>query len=592
MHDLTRQNHRRPQTLIYKLDCASDSLATKAITLDEDVLRQMSARGAATTPRQKPPTKDEMRNTYRPSIEPAWLKHDRQVLRFFAYFQEPVVEHPTENFRIRNIVITYFLEDGSIRITEPKVENSGIWPQGPFVNRHKIPKTEGGSQFFGPADFKIGTDVTLYSRTFRVVDADEFTKFFYKEANIDIGVPESAPIDTFTETAAFKKHGATNKVGFPSDVMEGKEYTELKLGGSRKNHRLEQFLQNDRKVLRFYAYWDDPTRYGTRQYFIMHYFLSDDTVEINNNYARNSGRDPYPVFFTRGPLELNPSITTTPGMIKEPSPLLSPKDIEIGKTIPVYGREFFVYDCDEATKVFYETFMNKVVQPVIVPEEEKVHLQLRYPPHNGFGGEEDSLGSCIHLRPKPPRKDLVKLMTNSDRILRFEAVPENNVPEDAHRKFIIGVFLSDDTVAVWEVRQRNSGCCEGKFKERGVTINPGTGKQFRPADFAVGVRCYISAMPFKILRADEYTLRYMEDNAGEFHQSSMGHISHKLAGLEAPASGAQALSPEDFREHVRSGLGVDLSDQEIITILRGCCVPDTANISFANLFEQQKGFGF
>ena len=45
--------------------------------------------------------------------------------------------------------------------------------------------------------------------------------------------------------------------------------------------------------------------------------------------------------------------------------------------------------------------------PVPVPDEAKVHLQLLYPPHNGFGGDEDSLGSCLQLRPKPPRKDLV-----------------------------------------------------------------------------------------------------------------------------------------------------------------------------------------
>ena len=37
----------------------------------------------------------------------------------------------------------------------------------------------------------------------------------------------------------------------------------------------------------------------------------------------------------------------------------------------------------------------------------KVHMKLLFPPHNGFGGDEDSLGSCLNLRPKPPRKDLV-----------------------------------------------------------------------------------------------------------------------------------------------------------------------------------------
>ena len=37
-------------------------------------------------------------------------------------------------------------------------------------------------------------------------------------------------------------------------------------------------------------------------------------------------------------------------------------------------------------------------------------------------------------------------------ILRYEAVPELVGPEDAHRKFIIAVFLMDDTIAVYEVR--------------------------------------------------------------------------------------------------------------------------------------------
>jgi len=593
MSDIGRTNHRKPQTLVYKLDCATDNLAQGKVTLDSETLKAMSAGATGsispakgTTPRQ---TKDEVRNTYRPAVQPAWLKHDRQVLRFFAYFQEPVVENPNENFRIRNVVITYFLEDGTMQITEPKVENSGIWPQGPFIKRHRIPKAEGN--FLGPEDLKVGSEVTIYSRTFRVIDADDFTKWFFTEAGMALGEPEEAPVDTFLETNVYKKESMLKKSGYPKDIMEGKEYTELKLGGSRKNHKLEQFLQNDRKVLRFYAYWDDLTRYGARQYFVMHYFLSDDTVEINNNYARNSGRHPYPVFFTRAPLELQPTMTHTPGMIKPLSPLLKPSDIFVGKTIPVYGRDFFIYDADDATKEFYANYMGHQVESVVVPEEEKVHLQLLYPPHNGFGGDEDSLGSCLQLRPKPPRKDLVKLMTNSDRILRFEAIPENNVPEDMHRKFIIGVFLADDTVAVWEVRQRNSGCVEGKFRERGLTTNPATGKNFAAADFFVGAEVQVSAMPFRIMRADEYTLKYMEANPAEFPQSSIGLLSLKLAPLLRQERPAEFMSPEDFRDFVMGKIGLELTDQELITVLRHACKQDTAEISLSALYAMMADAG-
>ena len=41
-------------------------------------------------------------------------------------------------------------------------------------------------------------------------------------------------------------------------------------------------------------------------------------------------------------------------MIKAPSPILLPKDMEVGKTIPVYGRQLFLYDADPATYAFYK----------------------------------------------------------------------------------------------------------------------------------------------------------------------------------------------------------------------------------------------
>lgn len=58
-------------------------------------------------------------------FEPTFVKLDKQVLRFYGYFKESVVESRLENYRIRKLIIYYFLEDRSIMITEPKVVNSG-----------------------------------------------------------------------------------------------------------------------------------------------------------------------------------------------------------------------------------------------------------------------------------------------------------------------------------------------------------------------------------------------------------------------------------------------------------------------------------
>jgi len=528
------------------------------------------------TPRER---KEAERNTYKPSLQPAWLKHDRQVLRFFTYYQEPVNENPTENRRVRNCTLLYYLEDGTMQVSEPKVENSGIWPQGPFVKRHRIEKADG--DFWGPEDLRMGISVTLYGRTFRLVGADEFTKWFYQEVGYAIGTSETAPLDSFYEDQVARKAHAVSNTGMPAEVMESKEYTELKLGGSRKNARLEQFMANDRKVLRFYAYWDDKTRYGSRLYFTVHYYLADDTVEILNSYSRNSGRDPYPVFFTRGPMKKKPSIAHTPGMKEEASGQVRPRDMLIGHTLPVYGRQFFLYDCDESTLAFYDQYLNIKFERRPVPAEAKTHIALSYPPHNGFGCEEDSMGSCMGLMPKPPRKDLVKLMAASSKVLRFEARPRNGLPEDRDRKFIVAYYLSDNTVACYEIKQRNSGQVEGKFRERGELINPRTNDTFKAAEFFIGQTVSISAMPLLLVKADEYTLKVMEKDGATWPMSAPARVAEKLQGFDFGKVGP-AVDPEDLRDAVEQQLGFALVDQELVTLLRFYREKD-ASISMANL---------
>jgi hypothetical protein len=598
---LTRANHRRPQTLIYKLDTAVEKVAQKPVPLDAETLKALSvaAPRAAAPGMGRSQSAAELRMSKKPSLpanQPAWLKHDRQCLRYYSYFQEHVVENPTENFRIRNVVMTYFLEDGTMQITEPKVENSGIWPQGPFVKRHRIPRKQGG--FWGPEHFRMGAEVEIYGRVFRVVNGDEFTKWWYNEGGVDFGIEEEAPLDNFLETQVWKKQSLTKVQGYPADVMEGKEFNELNMGAGRKNKGMKQFLENDRKVLRFYAYWDDLTRYGARMYFTIHYFLADNTVEINNNYMRNVGRWLCPVFMTRAPLELNPTFVPFPGMIKAPSPVLTPADIEVGKSIPVYGREFFVYDCDDATKAFYEQYTGKRPEPIVIPEPQYYHKQLLPPPYTGalpsLGADEDSLGSCLKVTERnPPHRDIVRLMMFGNKALRYEAVPENNVPEDAHRKFTIEVFLADKTILVGEQHVRNSGCWDGgKFKERDMpggerrTINPDTGKPFEPDEFYVGALVKISHMPMRITRADEFSLKYMETDPVNYPQSSFAFVAEKIAGLikfesELPPT----ISPEDFRDLVAQALGYPMTDQELITVLRNCNEPDTADIRSDKLFE-------
>jgi hypothetical protein len=72
---------------------------------------------------------------------------------------------------------------------------------------------------------------------------------------------------------------------------ELKEFLEKKLGGGKVASQ-KQFLDNDRKVLRFFVKSDGYI-------YIWHYFLADDTVEIREIHFSNDGRDSFSVYLKR-----------------------------------------------------------------------------------------------------------------------------------------------------------------------------------------------------------------------------------------------------------------------------------------------------
>lgn len=108
------------------------------------------------------------------SLSPFALLSLGQVLKFDAYFMEEVAMSPEENYRIRQVGLYYYLEDDSMCIIEPKVKNSGLL-QGKLMKRHRVPKNEHGD-FYHWKDLNLGINLTIYGRTYRLVNCDCFTK--------------------------------------------------------------------------------------------------------------------------------------------------------------------------------------------------------------------------------------------------------------------------------------------------------------------------------------------------------------------------------------------------------------------------------
>ncbi|CAM9629718.1 unnamed protein product [Bubo scandiacus] len=485
------------------------------------------------------------------SDAPAWVAFDKQVLSFDAYFEEEVPDKNQELYRIRHCKIYFYLEDDTIQVIEPQVKNSGI-TQGTIVRRHRIPlPPPHEDQFYTIDHFNINIEVILYARKYTIIDCDQFTKNFLRKMGVRLNPPTGRPDDPYTKER--QKILDSMKPLRPYERID----------------TLRQFLDHDGHVLRFFCVWDDPeSMFHDPRELVLHYYLSDDTIDIKEIIPVNSGRDAVPLFLRRDKLpKYAPTGLYPPGTITSRTVLnvlgklghyildnrktgavhqefYRDSDLKIGAVINVWGRKIILCDCDEFTKEYYRTkYGIEDFTPVPFKAPPPPKSEKMFPPYTGFGSEEDSLCSCMGLLPKPPQKDFKKFMEKDrsgmeSNILRFLAKLVTDSPIDKDRKFIISYFLSDDTISVFEHIQQNTGILGGKFLERGRIKKPGQelfksepSEYFNAQNLFVGARVCFHGHNFFLVDADEYTFNYMEKHANEFSVADIGVILKKLKDI-------------------------------------------------------------
>lgn len=289
----------------------------------------------------------------------------------------------------------------------------------------------------------------------------------------------------------------------PKRDNEMKEYLEKELGGGKVASQ-KQFLDNDRKVLRFYSKSE-----GLQ--FIIHYYLADDTIEIRENHYSNDGRDSFPLYLRRQKLPEKFDVNQ-PGQAFIGDNYVTCDEIEPNTNLNAFGRIFRIFGVDEFTQRFYKTKFGKHFEIAGVeqarPRETK---SLVVPPYNGFGDEQDTLGYIYRLIPQKPKSDFFKNVDNANKILRFIARFNTRVPEDHERRFIISFYLADDTISIYEPPQKNSGIMEGSFLKRNKYKNvDNNGAFITPSDMPEGGDVKINGHNFHILSMDEYTKKYLQ----------------------------------------------------------------------------------
>lgn len=572
--DPTRTNFNRSQIFGYKN-------GIPVVVESKGALPLASQTDATAAPAAGAPAEAESA----PNFVPAWVTLDRKVLSFEGFFKEPVHESAAENFRVRNVRVLYYLEDDSMQVSEPKEENSGI-PQGVFIKRHRIPKPDAaGDEFYTYNDLSVSVEIKIYGRTFRLTDADPFTRNFYEQhLATTLGPREDSPDNPYTSMRETQKLFATAKgtpyLSFPPNRKfdDLTQYVEAKLGMATHiltTDKLQKFLSHDRKVLRFFSIWDDSGKlFGDKRPFIVHYFLADDTVEVLEVAEPNSGRDPFPTLMKRCKL---PKDTSTPG-----GPYVGIDDLGIGKTLTVYSKDLMLYAADRFTTEWFASERGEDLIPIEVQDPPPPEPMMEVPPHNGIGDPEDSLQNVLHLIAKPPKRDFKKFMELDRKILRFEAHMVTDKPEDVDRTFIIAVYLADNTVAVFEPPMRNSGIIGGKFLERSRATDPTRdGVYYEPHDFYVGATVTIYSQPFKIHKCDQYTLNFMEQNEFPLANADSVVAAIKSADLLAACEAAApdgAIDVVEFRK-----LSPDLCDQQIIALLRKYDADSSGKINYRDM---------
>jgi len=449
---------------------------------------------------------------------------DRLVLRFYGYFKEAVVETNLENYRIRRIHLLYYLEDDSCHIIEPRQDNAGI-PQGQLVRRHKFPAPDGG--FVSYQDIRVGNSFHVYGKSFLITDCDEFTRDYCIQNGMEQEEAIDEEVDHFTATREAMKTRKTTQ-----ERSHEKLYREVMLGGGHVNADMQQFLENDRNVLRFFAFMDDlQTTAYERRPFVVLCFLADDTIELREQYPYNCGRDNFPIYFRRNKIPRGKYQVLSPqDQTRTKADFINGMDFAVGMEVTLLGNvNLFIYDADDFTRSFFKTEYGAELDPAIdVRMPERTVPKAPEPPYTGYGSWADSMGSVTHLVPKQPRKDLVKLFENDGKVLRFKAKFARPKVEDVDRVFVVSFYRMDDTISIHEPPQRNMGIMTGKFLEKGVHMNQKTGELFKTEDLMPGQTIKVYNHEFKIIDMDEYTQKRVVDPDAPNFAFDLEAVLHKL----------------------------------------------------------------
>lgn len=185
----------------------------------------------------------------------------------------------------------------------------------------------GDGTLLAATDLEIGGVVELFGVRYLLYACDPFTRSFYEKLGRPLAEDREVARDEF-ETKVLDAFTARTNFNLNSYVLNGRVPSQ------------KQFLENDRKVLRFFITGDGEP-------FVLNYYLADDSFEVREVKQVNSGKDPFPLLLKRQKIPLSYQVGL-PGVPPEAA-LVQLSDLRPGESLQLLNRTFQVISCDKFT---------------------------------------------------------------------------------------------------------------------------------------------------------------------------------------------------------------------------------------------------
>ncbi|EPY19961.1 protein associated with the ribbon compartment of flagellar microtubule [Strigomonas culicis] len=540
------------------------------------------------------------------------------VARFAGFFKETVQNSTMEKERVRKVCIRFHVEDNSISIQESQEINSGITDTR-ILDRRQVPKdTRNPSNIFLLSDFQIGGSVTIYGIIYTIVDMDARSRKYAREV-LGEEAPAAVPWPDDVYSASVKNTFSKSAVrGVTSDDMDLRRAVEQQLAGIYSKHSNEditiarQFFKNPIKEhLSYLALWDDRANIsGDLHFCVIRLYSENTSIEIVEDRPENCGS-------TGGPILLSRQRVPKPGSDLAASRFqehtygklmknnyLSAEDIHIGETYTIYGKPFFVYDCDQFTRDYVKANCGFSLEPAIDIKpfltEQKNHKVMFYPPPpNGFGSETEKRDNWLTLEGKTARIDLEKVIHETGRVMKFSAKFAKPLSKDDEgRRFLVAFYRETDEVEVTEKAIRNSGFMGGRFLTKGkhrMELPNGTTRPYTPSDFQVGKEVVIFKRPFLLLEMDDMTQHIVNGTDNPTNEDKMRYLllllKQQISLKFKKANEAyRSLAPQgtlgyqQVKEFLRS-CSCTISDEEAVLLVQNIAPGSNGIISYDQFLE-------